>query len=203
MRDLDDPAQCSGASLTENDLGVPPLLTALRAAQYAARHHAGQPGKGSPPAPYVNHLIEVAHLVVWAAESDDPALVAAALLHDVVEKTPVTDAELRASFGDEIADLVAELTDDTSLSEEAQRQAQIEHAPHLTPRAKLIKLADKTSNLRAHATEPAATWPTERKAEQLRWTLAVADGCRGVSARLDQAFDAAVEAFSRLGEDKA
>ncbi|GGC71713.1 hypothetical protein GCM10010994_32720 [Chelatococcus reniformis] len=196
MRDPEHPSQCSGPPISDADWSGPALAAqVLHAATFAASRHAGQAGKGRPPRPYINHLLEVAELVATAGGGDDPALLSAALLHDVIEKAGVTAAALRAAFGDDVTRLVEELTDDPRLSDDEQKQAQIDHAPTLTRRAKLIKLADKTSNLRAQATEPPAHWPPARRAAHLVWARAVARGCRGVSPALDQAFDAAAAAF--------
>ena len=81
----------------------------------------------------------------------------AALLHDTVEDTDTTQAELEAKFGTEIASIVAEVTDDKSLPKAERKRAQIEHAAHISKKAKLVKLADKICNLRDVAHSPPAT----------------------------------------------
>ena len=58
---------------------------------------------------------------------------------------------------------------------------------------KLIKLADKTSNLRAVANSPAPDWSVERRLEYVEWAKSVVAGLRGASSRLEQQFDEAVE----------
>lgn len=191
---------CSGPVLTEADfIDGAALVIAMRAASFAAARHAGMLGKGEPAPPYINHLIDVALLVARASGGNDADLVAAALLHDTVEKAGVAPAEIAALFGPEVAHLVAEVTDDPDLPPAAQKQAQVDQAPHLSTRAKMLKLADKISNLTAQATEPADRWPPERRRTRLAWARAVAEGCRGVSWMLDQAFDEAAAAFARGG----
>jgi (p)ppGpp synthase/HD superfamily hydrolase len=71
------------------------------------------------------------------------AEVVALLLRDTVEDTDTRTEELRRLFGDEIAATVLEVTDDKSLPAAGRKRLQIEHAPHLRPRAKLVKSADK------------------------------------------------------------
>lgn len=72
----------------------------------------------------------------------------AALLHDTVEDTDTTPAELEAKFGATVARIVREVTDDRSLPKQERKRQQVEHAPHCSREAKLVKLADKLYNLR-------------------------------------------------------
>jgi hypothetical protein len=76
-----------------------------------------------------------------------------------------------------VASLVAEITDDKSLPKPVRKDKQIETAPHKSDIASVIKLADKTSNLRALAKNP-PPWPIERKRLALGsvpWHSAIAD----------------------------
>ena len=75
-------------------------------------------------------------------------IVQAALLHDTVEDTDTTPAELEATFGPTVARIVQEVTDDKSLPKQERKRLQVEHAPHCSHQAKLVKLADKLYNLR-------------------------------------------------------
>jgi (p)ppGpp synthase/HD superfamily hydrolase len=162
-----------------------------RAFRFAAERHAGQTRKGATGEPYLNHLAEVADLVAWATRGRDPSLVAAALLHDTIEDTATDHAELAARFGRNVADLVAEVTDDKSLPQAERKRLQIVHAPTRTPRAKILKLADKTSNLRDLARSPPADWPPERRREYVAWARAVAAGLRGGCPELEAEFELA------------
>jgi (p)ppGpp synthase/HD superfamily hydrolase len=162
-----------------------------RAYDFAAGKHAGQSRKGEAAEPYVNHLTEVARLVAQATGGADADLVIAAILHDTVEDTATTFDELTAAFGPRVASLVAEVTDDKSLEKAQRKRLQIEHAGHASTGAKIIKIADKTSNLRALAVSPPKGWPAARKREYLDWSLQVVARCRGVNAWLEAAFDAA------------
>jgi len=164
----------------------------MQAADFAARRHAGQRRKGAAAEPYVNHLIEVAALLAEATGGDDAELVAAALLHDTLEDTATEYEELAARFGPQIAALVAEVTDDKSLPKAERKRRQIEHAPAASPRAKLLKIADKTSNVRALAVSPPANWDLARVADYIDWAEKVVAGCRGLNATLERWFDAAV-----------
>src|SRR3954464_4314819 len=124
-------------------------VTVLKAADAAARWHVHQKRKGAAQEPYINHLLEVATLVAQATDGKDPNLVIAALLHDAIEDQEVPREMIAEVFGEDVAGLVEEVTDDKSLPKQERKRLQAEHAPKKSDRAKLIKLADKTSNLRA------------------------------------------------------
>ena len=105
--------------------------------------------------PYEVHLAAVARTVTEL--TGDPEMIAAAWLHDVVEDTPVTLAEVEESFGAAVARLVEELTDVSRPGDgsRARRKAvDREHLAQASPRAKTVKLADlidNTSDITAHA----------------------------------------------------
>src|SRR5258705_930208 len=168
-------------------------IAVLRAADTAARWHVHQRRKGIAQEPYINHLLEVASLVAEATGGTDPNLVIAALLHDAIEDQGVTSEMLASEFGQHVADIVIEVTDDKALPKDERKRGQIETAPKKSKRAELIKLADKTSNLRTIASSPAADWSVERRLEYVAWAKEVVAGLRGTSPWLEQHFDEAVE----------
>jgi (p)ppGpp synthase/HD superfamily hydrolase len=119
-------------------------------------------------------------------------LIAGGFLHDTLEDTATEYEELAETFGRDVADLVAEVTDDKSLPKAERKHLQIANAPKKSHRARLLKIADKTSNLRALAASPPAHWDRARASEYVDWAVQVVNRCRGLNARLDQVFDAAV-----------
>jgi (p)ppGpp synthase/HD superfamily hydrolase len=129
-------------------------IAVLKAADAAARWHVHQKRKGAAQAPYITHLLEVASLVAEATQGSDPNLVVAALLHDAIEDQEVPREMIAKVFGEDVATLVEECTDDKSLDKEERKRLQVVHAPNRSPRAKVIKLADKTSNLRTISASP-------------------------------------------------
>jgi (p)ppGpp synthase/HD superfamily hydrolase len=173
-----------------------PVAAILRAADFAAHAHRAQRDKGEAAGPYINHLIEVARLL---AEAGAPtAVIVAGLLHDTIEDADVTPARIAAEFGGEVAALVVQVTDDKSLPKAERKALQVAKAPHKSAGGKMIKLADKTSNLRRLLRSP-PDWPLARKQEYCAWAASVVGGCRGVNAVLEAAFDAAyAECCSRL-----
>ncbi len=172
------------------------IVRLAEAYHFAAQQHVSQRRKGEAAEPYINHLTEVVELVARATGGADVDLLIAAALHDTVEDTGVRPEELAARFGGRVAELVAEVTDDKSLAKAERKRLQIEHAAHASPGAKLIKFADKTSNLRSLAASPPSDWPAERRQEYVRWAEAVVAGCRGVNRWLEAEFDAAVAALA-------
>ncbi len=168
-----------------------PVLTLARAYNFAAAKHIDQRRKGEAAEPYVNHLTEVAELVARATEGAEPDIIVAAILHDTVEDTATTLPEIEAAFGKSVAAMVAEVTDDKSLPKETRKSLQIEHAAHASRGAKLIKLADKTSNLRALATSPPQGWSAERRSDYAAWAKQVVDVCRDANPWLATEFDKA------------
>ncbi len=167
------------------------ILLIARALDFAARKHVRQKRKGIDQEPYVNHLAEVARLLAEATDGADANLVAAGLLHDTIEDQGVKYEELVEAFGRDVADLVREVTDDKTLDKDVRKRLQVEHAPHKSERAKLLKIADKTANLRAIHDSPPTDWSMERKREYFDWARRVVAGCRGVNARLEATFDEA------------
>jgi len=170
------------------------MLTGLRlvseAAELAARRHSGQQRKGHEDEPYINHLAEVASLL--AAATDDAELVAAGWLHDTIEDTDTSRDELAERFGARVADMVEEVTDDMTLAKSERRRRQVIDAPKKSPGAKLIKIADKISNIRARIFFEPDIAQQEELTDYLAWAEQVVAGCRGVNARLDALFDEAV-----------
>ena len=162
-----------------------------RAADFAARAHVRQRRKGDAQEPYINHLAEVALLLTQATDGQDAALIAAGWLHDTLEDTDTEREEIEVLFGPAVAALVAEVTDDKSLVKAERKRLQIETAPHKSRQARMLKIADKTSNLRALASSPPSGWDLERRAAYVHWAETVVTGCRGVNAELEAAFDAA------------
>ena len=164
----------------------------LRALAFAAQRHRDQRRRDRHASPFVNHPIEVATLLADVGGVSDTTALAAAVLHDVVEDTATTTEEIESVFGAAIARIVAEVTDDPALPGVERRRQQALRAATLSPAARLIKIADKTANLRQLPND----WTPERRADYALSATKVVDACRGTNAALEQLFDevaAAVE----------
>ena len=176
------------------------LVHLARAADYAARQHIAQRRKGERAEPYINHLTEVAALLAEATGGSDVTLLAGGLLHDTLEDTDATYEDLEQRFGPEVAALVAEVTDDKALPKEERKRLQIDKTPSKSRRAKLLKIADKTSNLRSMVNSPPKGWTEERLRDYVAWAEQVVRSCRGLNPALDAAFDVAhADAKRHLG----
>jgi guanosine-3',5'-bis(diphosphate) 3'-pyrophosphohydrolase len=169
------------------------MLVAVRliseAAELAARRHNGMARKGRGSEPYINHLAEVANLLSSATDGADAELVAAGWLHDTIEDTETTREELARRFSERVASLVVECTDDMSLAKAERRRRQVVDAPHKSPGAKLIKIADKISNIGARVHRDPTKEERDDLVDYTDWAEQVVNGCRGGNAWLETKFD--------------
>jgi guanosine-3',5'-bis(diphosphate) 3'-pyrophosphohydrolase len=179
---------------SENPIGL-----VIKATRFAADRHRNQRRKDADASPYINHPIALADVLANEGGVTDPAVLCGALLHDTIEDTKTTADELRVEFGEEITAIVLDVTDDKTIKDKARRkELQVEHAPHISPRAKLVKLADKICNLRDIAATPPSSWSRERKIEYFDWAARVVAGVRGTHPKLEAIFDDALGLRDRL-----
>ncbi len=165
------------------------LSKLIEAASYAAKKHTGQTRKGKDEAPYINHPLEVANLLANLGKVEDHDTLIAAILHDTVEDTDTTREEIAEMFGENVASIVMEVTDDKSLPKVERKQKQVEHAPHLSIEAKQLKLCDKISNITDVMNDPPDGWSDERRHEYVEWGERVVARLRGVNENLENHFD--------------
>jgi guanosine-3',5'-bis(diphosphate) 3'-pyrophosphohydrolase len=165
----------------------------LKAIEFASRKHSTQRRKGKDASPYINHPIAVAHLLADTGGITDLVTLMAAVLHDTIEDTETTAGELEEQFGQAVREVVEEMTDDKGVEKSERKLRQIEHAPHLSRRAKAIKLADKIANMRDVVENPPMHWLLARRIEYLNWTEKVVAGCRGTNAPLETLYDQLLE----------
>ena len=165
------------------------LALVLKAAAFAAEKHSGQSRKDVDATPYINHPLALAQILAVEGDVEDAEVIAAALLHDTIEDTQTTGEELRIVFGDRIASMVEEVTDDKGVEKPIGKARQVEHAPHLSDGAKLVKLADKIANLRDVAHNPPARCDLQRRREYFDWAEQVIAGVRGAHPKLEAVFD--------------
>ncbi|KAJ3076684.1 Guanosine-3',5'-bis(diphosphate) 3'-pyrophosphohydrolase MESH1 [Podochytrium sp. JEL0797] len=157
----------------------------LSAIHFAALKHSTQRRKDPAQTPYINHPIGVAHILSTEAHDSDLATLIAAILHDTVEDTETTLDEIESVFGKEVRDIVAEVTDDTSLEKAERKRRQIEKAPFASRKAKMVKMADKIYNLRSLEVDAPMGWAQERVDAYFVWAKAVTDGLKGVNEPME------------------
>lgn len=161
----------------------------LRAAAFSADAHKGQRRKNLAQTPYINHPIRVASLLSTIANVHTPEVLIAALLHDTVEDTHVTLHDIRNAFGNKVANIVKQVTDDKDLPKDVRKQLQIQNAPLISSQAKLVKLADKLDNLTSLLTHTPLNWQSKRVADYYKWAESVIAGLRGTNKSLEHSLD--------------
>ena len=176
--------EAQGKNMDKSDLQI-----LVKAMAFSAHKHRDQRRKDPEASPYINHPIALVDILVNEGAVMDVSVLAGALLHDTIEDTETTPQELEENFGPIIRRIVEEVTDDKGLEKTERKRLQIEHAPHISDQAKLVKLADKISNLRDVAGCPPANWSLERRREYFDWARQVVDGLRGVHPKLESVFD--------------
>jgi guanosine-3',5'-bis(diphosphate) 3'-pyrophosphohydrolase len=149
------------------------------AVYFAARHHGEQVRKSNYE-PYTLHLFEVLNLIKSIEIGVNEATLIASLLHDVVEDTHVTIESIELLFGNDIANIVAELTCEKAATSDEKKQILLEQIKTASVPAKIIKLADVISN----SNSIPSSWTDEKKQSYLNWCDEVAAVCKGTSENL-------------------
>jgi GTP diphosphokinase / guanosine-3',5'-bis(diphosphate) 3'-diphosphatase len=175
-----------------------PIGVFVKAVAFAADKHRNQRRKDADASPYINHPIALANVLANEGGVNDVVVLCAAVLHDTIEDTETTPEELTAVFGPQVTATVLDVTDDKSLDKHVRKQRQIEHAPHISKEAKLVKLADKICNLRDILASPPADWSPERKQGYFDWAAKVVAGVRGVHPELEAVFDGLLARHAEL-----
>lgn len=165
------------------------LSLLVRAMSFAAQKHKHQRRKDEAASPYINHPVALVDVLVNEGGVTDLPTIVAALLHDTIEDTETTAAEIERAFDELIRSIVEEVSDDKSLGRQACKQAQIDKAPYLSPQARAVKLADKICNLRDVVENPPSGWELARRQAYFDWAKRVVDGLRGHHPRLEALFD--------------
>jgi len=147
----------------------------VKALAFASRKHSQQRRKDAEASPYINHPIALVSILTVEAGINDFDILCTALLHDTIEDTRTSVEELAETFGRPIASLVQEVTDDKRLPKAERKSLQVEHAAHLSPKARFVKIADKIANLRDVADNPPTDWSLKRRQDYFDWAKQVVD----------------------------
>jgi HD domain-containing protein len=159
-----------------------------KALAFAAEAHRNHRRKGVSQEPYINHLIEVLDLVA-SVEADDMDVLVAALLHDVLEDTRTGYDDLIVTFGERVARIVQENSDDMTLPKPDRQRARLAAMSKKSREARLVKFADVISNLRAIAVSPPAGWSNDRRLGYLNSCRNLADAGRDSNVEIELIFD--------------
>ncbi|GFZ45158.1 hypothetical protein JCM24511_02884 [Saitozyma sp. JCM 24511] len=173
----------------------------LRTIDFAARKHSCQRRKDVDQTPYINHPIAVANFLSSTGITDIRVL-QAAILHDTVEDTHTSIEEIADTFGMDVARIVEECTDDTSLSGQQRKAEQIRTARSKSKEAQQVKLADKLHNLESIRRSPPVGWGKRRIQNYFIWAKQVTDLCAAshplLSNRLQRLYETA---WTRVGDE--
>ncbi|EFA84496.1 guanosine-3',5'-bis-diphosphate- 3'-diphosphatase [Heterostelium album PN500] len=165
------------------------ILDLMSTVEFAALKHRDQRRKDQHGTPYINHPIGVAMNVINIGKVYDVATIQAALLHDTVEDTATTKQELVDKFGEHVANIVMDVTDDKSLSKVERKRLQIEHASHISAEAKIVKMSDKLYNLTDMVSNAPPSWSLEIIQGYFVWGKQVCHQLRNVNKGLEEALD--------------
>lgn len=176
------------------------MTRVIDAIAFAAHAHRLQRRKDKDETPYINHPVALVQILAVEAGIDDADVLCAAALHDYLEDCCGEHGQatleqgrqlLCERFGERVLALVDAVTDDKSLPKAERKRRQVEHAAHVPHGARLIKLADKTANLRDLTDFPPAEWAAYRRREYFDWAAQVIDQVRGTHPQLEALFDQA------------
>ncbi len=167
-----------------------------KALYFAAYKHRNQRRKDQAASPYINHPILLMSILADEAKICDPNVLIGALLHDTVEDTDTTPAEIEKLFGKIVRQIVEEVTDDRGLPRSERKALQIAHAPNLSTEAAMIKIADKIANLRDMNVSPPVHWSEERKKDYLLWATEVVSRIKNPHPKLLVIFQKTISTFS-------
>lgn len=178
----------------------------IKASAFAAEKHKNQRRKDVDASPYINHPIALCNILSVEGGVQDVDVLCAAMLHDTIEDTETTRAELALEFGEKVASIVQEVTNPEELPKDEQKQWQIDHASSMSVEAKQVKLADKIANLRDILDQPPASWSAERKRAYFDHADQVAFGLMGTNEKLEDVLESLISRgysiFDRLIEQE-
>ena len=171
------------------------LNSTLNALLFAANKHKFDKTKSDEP--YINHLLKVCCLLCNVGGINDPAILIAAALHDILEKTTTKAEEIRKQFGDEVCNIVLELTEKQYLSDDGKLIRQLQTVNQLSPKAQIIKLADKIASSQAIILNPPNGWDIRKRMAYLESTEKIIELLHGTNEPLGNYF------YNFLSEEKA
>ena len=146
-----------------------------KAVEFALRFHGDQ--RRPTGAPYAEHLLEALEVLVRGAGVSDPDVLCAAVLHDVVEDTPCTIGDVRAAFGDRVADMVGWVTKpepEDGADKKSAKEAYLGSLADAPDDAILVKLADRASNVQTLRNLPSVPKQREYYAQTVRYIMPLA-----------------------------
>jgi guanosine-3',5'-bis(diphosphate) 3'-pyrophosphohydrolase len=160
----------------------------VRAAYFAGEKHRLQRRSDIEQTPYINHPLELAHILTEEGGIHCVDTICASLLHDTLEDTETSPEELKKNFGEMITSIIIEVSNDMTLNSQQRRVYELRKVASLSNKAKLVKIADKLANIRDVSTMPPAGWTQEKKQNYFDFALKIVDQIGDASPKLYQIF---------------
>lgn len=164
----------------------------LDALNFAATAHLGQTIPGGE-IPYVVHLCQVA-MEAMASPACDNLSLCCAVLHDTLEDTETTFAELETHFGKEVAHGVSALTKNTSLPKAEQMADSLQRLLKMPPQVQMVKLADRITNMQ----EPPHYWTPEKRRAYREEAKLILESLGAADQQLAQRLAEKITAYERF-----
>jgi len=159
----------------------------MESLEFAAYRHRFDKTKNDEP--YINHIIDVCRLITVVGEENDEEVLVAAALHDTVEKTGTKASDINFQFGEKVFQLVLEVTDHSTGNDTDKFNQQLQRVESLSKKARLIKLADKISNVKSLLSFPPAGWDLEKRSLYINWADRIIQALRGTNEKLEAFYD--------------
>jgi GTP diphosphokinase / guanosine-3',5'-bis(diphosphate) 3'-diphosphatase len=165
-----------------------PFNLVIRAAYFAGEKHRLQRRSDVEQTPYINHPLELAHILTEEGGINCLDTICASLLHDTLEDTVTSSDELKKHFGEIITSIVMEVSNDMTLTSQQRRVYELEKVASLSQKAKLVKIVDKLANIRDVSTMPPMGWTREKKQNYFDFALEIVNKIGSASPRLHEIF---------------
>lgn len=160
----------------------------LKAIEYAAKKHERQVRKNIEKTPYIIHPIGVAELIWNVGNVRSINVLISAILHDTLEDTDAKENEIKTLFGPRVLYTVKELTNDSNLSTEENKQRQVDHASSMSLDAQLVKLADRLYNVK-DLKNPPLNWSIDKINNYYDWGEKLLKSLKGTNETLEIALE--------------
>jgi len=155
--------------------------------EFAAIRHKFDKTKNDEP--YINHILDVCNLIAVVGEETDDEILIAAALHDTVEKTGTKASDINFNFGEKVYQVVMEVTDHSTENDTDKFRQQLQRVDSLSKKARVIKLADKISNVKLLLSFPPEGWDLEKRSLYINWADRIIHALRGTNEKLKAYYD--------------
>ncbi|MBS0605114.1 MAG: bifunctional (p)ppGpp synthetase/guanosine-3',5'-bis(diphosphate) 3'-pyrophosphohydrolase [Verrucomicrobia bacterium] len=176
--------------MTRGSFNLPMLLATI---DFAALRHVKQVRNHADWVPYIVHPFRVAILLWEDGEVRDEDTIMAALLHDILEDTQTVPEELGSLFGKKVLFIVEQLTESLEIS-------LLDQAKAMSTEAKLVKLADRTHNLRDLLDHPPKVWKPDKVEKFIQKSRDLLEVLKEAHPALEKAYLDAIDSLEKANK---